>query len=118
MTFTKEDLQAAVHDCSGKSVVPEEISVQGWGAKGLPVSDTLSKTCYARMVVNSSDIAKNEYFIALNKDGGLFIPFETTDQGRSEWIKCSYQQMEMYLNMLKTGITFDARTLRDQLRIN
>jgi len=118
MSFTPEDLAACIHDTNGNVVVPNtELNVVGFDARGRQINDITSVQCLARSVSDPANPQASEFFIGTNRDGGLYNPFGATDY-RAGWIKCTREQFDMYINVLRTGIQFDLRTLKDQLRLN
>jgi len=115
--YTPEEMAKAVHDCNGNPVTSEDGVVTGYGFQGKLISDTDSNQCFARQVIYT-DTMKNEYYIATNRQGGLFNPMDNTERGRTGWIRCNKIQFHTYLTALQTGRTFDFGNLRTELKIN
>lgn len=116
MTFTAQDLQKALHDNNGKPIKPSKETVVGYGYNAQLVHDVTLLTCVAKKIIHKQS-HKNQYFLALNRSGGLFIPQGTTESGRSSWINCNEDQFNTYLGCLRSGNTFALRGLKDELNI-
>jgi hypothetical protein len=115
--YTPEDMAKAVHDCNGNPVTSEESVVTGYGVKGRKIPDVTSTQCFAKQVMYT-DVNKNEYFIATNRVGGLFMPDQVTEHGRTGWRRCDRVQFNTYLTALKTGNMFEMGRLKNELQID
>jgi len=115
MSFNPEDMAAAIHDCHGNPVKTEEGVITGVNFRGQPMSDVSSTQCLAKKVSYISQ--SSEYYIATNKDGGLYDPIGTTDFGRSGWIRCNENQYLMYCEVLRTGIKLNLNRIKDELKL-
>jgi len=115
--FGPEDMAAAVHDCSGNKVVTDEGVTTGYDIKCKAGIDPSSKQCYAYKTVYT-DATRNMYWIALDKNGAIFDATKGSIgmNGRENYISCSEAQFETYLAVLRTGVTFELRRLKDELR--
>ena len=117
-TFSPEDIASTCHDTQGNPITHDRGITQGYNAGGQEMNDITNVQCLCYKTEYPSNPAKNEYYLALNRGGGLYDPIGTTDFGRSGVIKCQRQQFEQYLNVLRTGTKFELRSIRDALHID
>ena len=114
--FPPEVIADGCYDCTGQKVIVDNGKTIGYGINGKQVKDVTSKQCFAYKT-EFTDATKNTYYIATDRYGGIFSPSKSsTLHGRESYIPCNKNQFEVYLQVLRSGLTHPLNELRDQLK--